>query len=65
MKTSELIEALYSCPEDEVFIKADDGLLDDIIIEHVEEQFDGFDTVTPACVALKRKITRENEQQQY
>lgn len=45
MKTSELIEALYSCPEDEVFIKADDGLLDDFTIEHVDEQFDGFDTV--------------------
>lgn len=55
MKISELIEALYSCPEDEVFIKADDGLLDDIIIEHVDEQFDGFDTVQPACLALRRK----------
>lgn len=24
-------------------------------IEHVEEQFDGFDTVQPACLALRRK----------
>lgn len=55
MKTSELIETLYSCPEDEVFIKADDGLLDDFTIEHVDEQFDGFDTVQPACLALRRK----------
>lgn len=55
VKTSELIEALYSCPEDEIFIKADDGLLDDFTIEHVDEQFDGFDTVQPACLALRRK----------
>ena len=38
-----------------MYIKAPDGLLDDITIEHVEELFDGFDTVTPPCVALRRK----------
>lgn len=29
--------------------------LDDFTIEHVDEQFDGFDTVQPACLALRRK----------
>lgn len=41
--------------EDEVYIRAEDGLLDDFMIESVEEQFDGFYTVTPACIALVRK----------
>lgn len=55
MKTYELMEILSSSSEDEVYIKADDGLLDDIEIEHVEEQFDGFDTVYPAAIALKAR----------
>lgn len=61
MNKYELIEALSSCPEEEVLIKADDGFLDEIIIEHVEEQFDGFDSVTPPCIALKRKIVQPYE----
>ncbi len=55
MKKSELIRTLCSSSEEEVYIKAPDGLLDDIEIEHIEEQFDGFDTVYPACIALKAK----------
>ncbi len=55
MKKSELIAALCSLSEEEVYIKAADGLLDDIEIERIEEQFDGFDTVYPACIALKVK----------
>lgn len=55
MKKSELIRTLCSSSEEEVYIKAPDGLLDDIEIEHIEEQFDGFDTVHPACIALKAK----------
>lgn len=57
MKVSELIEALYSSSEEEVLIKSEDGLLDEIEIEHIEEQFDGFDTVYPATIALKAKKT--------
>ena len=55
MEVSELIEVLYSSSEEEVLIKSEDGLLDEIEIEHVEEQFDGFDTVYPATIALKAK----------
>ena len=55
MNRLELIETLFSMDEDEVYIRAEDGLLDDFMIESVEEQFDGFYTVTPACIALVRK----------
>lgn len=65
MNKYELIRVLSSSPENEVYIKADDGLLDDIEIEHVEEQFDGFDTVSPPRIALKRKITKDNEERQW
>lgn len=53
MNKYELIELLYSCPEDEVFIKDEETFFyHDIAVEHVEEQFDGFDTVSPACITL-------------
>lgn len=55
MKKSELIEILCSSDEEEVFIKRGDGLLDDIEIEYVEEQFDGFDEFFPPCIALVHK----------
>ncbi len=55
MKTYELMEILSSSDEEEVYIKTADGWLDDIEIERVEEQFDGFDTAYPACIALKPK----------
>lgn len=38
--------------EEEVFIKIDDTLYE-IEVEHVPEQFDGFETAYPACIALK------------
>ncbi len=56
MKRLELIRLLSSLSEEEVYIKhPGDGLLDEIEIEQVEEMFDGFCTVTPACIALKIK----------
>lgn len=56
MKKSELIRLLYSCSEEEVYIKnPNDGVLDEIEIEQIEETFDGFDTFNPACIALKIK----------
>lgn len=56
MKRLELIRLLSSLSEDEVYIKHPvDGLLDEIEIEQVEEMFDGFYSVTPACIALKIK----------
>lgn len=36
---------------EEVFVKVD-GTLCEFSLEYVEESFDGFDTVFPACVAL-------------
>lgn len=59
MKVSELIKVLYSSSEEEVFIKFEDGLLDEIEVEHIEEQFDGFDTVYPAAIALKVRRPKE------
>lgn len=54
MKTSELIELLSCVDEEEVFIEIDD-LLYDIQIGHVEETFDGFDTVYEACIKIQAK----------
>lgn len=54
MKTSELIELLYSVDEDEVYIEVDDSQYE-IEVGHSEEVFDGFDTVYPACLTLKPK----------
>ncbi len=53
MKKSELIMILSSSDEEEVFIKTGDNRLEDIETEHIEESFDGFDTVYPAAIALK------------
>jgi len=44
---------LSSSDEEEVFIKTGDNRLEDIETEHIEESFDGFDTVYPAAIALK------------
>ena len=46
---------LSSSDEEDVYIEAEDGLLDDFSVEHVEEQFDGFDTVYPSCIKLVAK----------
>lgn len=54
MKTSELIEILYSASEEEVLIEIDDTLYE-IEVGHQDEAFDGFDTVYPACLTIKAK----------
>ena len=53
MKKSELIMILSSSDEEEVFIKTGDNRLEDIETEHIEESFDGFDTVSPVAMAGK------------
>lgn len=58
MKTSELIEILYSASEEEVMVEIDDALYE-IEIGHEDEAFDGFDTVYPACLTLKAKNERD------
>lgn len=61
MNKYELIDLLSSSDEEEVYIQAEDGLLDDFVIEHVEEQFDGFDAVYPACIKLVVKNNTGHE----
>lgn len=61
MNKYELIDLLYSSDEEDVYIQAEDGLLDDFVIEHVEEQFDGFDTVYPSCIKLVVKNNTGHE----
>lgn len=53
MNKYELIELLSSSDEEEVYIKTGEYELSDIEVEHLEEQFDGFDTVYPAALVLK------------
>lgn len=61
MNRLKLIELLSSSSEEEVFVKADeDGLLDDFEIEHIGQQLDGFDDVSPACIAIKAKRRDNN-----
>lgn len=60
MKISDLIEALYSVDEEEVYVNLD-GVLYEIEIEHHEETFDGFDTVEPSCISVKAKRTGNND----
>lgn len=55
MKKSVLIKLLCSSDEDEVFLQDEEGVLYDIDVEHVEETFDGFYTVYPASLALKKR----------
>lgn len=59
MKTSDLIELLYSANEEEVYIEID-GTLYDIEIGHEEETFDGFDTAYPACLTFKKTSDERN-----
>ena len=55
MNKYELIDLLSSSDEEDVYIEAEDVLLDDFSVEHVEDQFDGFDTVYPSCIKLVAK----------
>jgi hypothetical protein len=59
MKKSELLKILSSADEDEVLIETKD-MAYDIEIGHLEEAFDGFDTVYPACITLKPVETDDN-----
>lgn len=54
MEKSQLISILEQMGEEEIFVEID-GTLYDIEIGQVEEVFDGFDTVYPACISLKAK----------
>ncbi len=45
------IEYLNRCEGGEVYVKIDNVLYEPAV-EEVEEQFDGFDTVYPACVSI-------------
>ena len=57
MNKYELIDLLSSSDEEDVYIEAEDGLLDDFSVEHVEEQLDGFDTVYPSCI---KRVAKKN-----
>ena len=62
MNKYELIDLLSSSDEEDVYIEAEDGLLDDFSVEHVEEQFDGFDTVYPSCIKLVAKKNNSGQE---
>lgn len=56
MNKIELINILTdNDEEEEVFVKIDDTLYD-VEVEHIGECFDGFETVYPACIALKARV---------
>lgn len=59
MRKSELIKLLSSSDEEEVYIEVENTLYD-IETGHVDEVFDGFDTVYPACIALKPEKPSDN-----
>ena len=44
---------MYADPE--VYIMDEDGVLYDIEVGYVPEQFDGFETAYPACIKLTKK----------
>lgn len=54
MNKSELIELLLLSDEEEVFVEID-GWQHEVVVEHHEATFDGFDTVFPASISLKAK----------
>lgn len=54
MKKSELIRLLSSSEEKEVLLEDEDGWMHEIEIGHKEETFDGFDTVYPAVLTIKK-----------
>lgn len=39
----------------EVYIMDEDGVLWDLEVGYVPEQFDGFETAYPACIKLEKK----------
>lgn len=55
MKTLELADLLYALDSKEVYIEDEDGMLYEIAFEERDEMFDGWDTVYPKHIVLKRK----------
>ena len=62
MKISELVKLACSLRDEnemdadpEVYIMDEDGVLYDIEVGYVPEQFDGFETAYPACIKLTKK----------
>lgn len=53
------IEYLNRCEGGEVFVKIDNVLYEPVV-EEVEERFDGFCSVYPACVSVTAR--QENEE---
>lgn len=54
MKTLELAELLYNSDSEKIFIEGEDGILYEIEAAEREEQFDGWDTVYPKHLVLKK-----------
>jgi hypothetical protein len=61
MKKSDLIELLSSADEEDVAIKVDGVIYDEIEVDHEPEAFDGFFTSYPATVTLSPKFNPEND----
>ena len=61
MNKYELIELLSSSDEEEVFIETDEFEIHDFSVEHLEEQFDGFATFSPAAIVLKPHKRNNND----
>lgn len=55
MNKSELIDALYCAPEEHVMIEINGQLYEIEGTGSEDAEFDGFDTVYPACVTIKVK----------
>ena len=62
MNLSKLVRLACSmCDENEmdadpeVYIMDEDGVLWDLKVGYVPEQFDGFETAYPACIKLEKK----------
>lgn len=63
MKISELVKLACSQRDEnemdadpEVYIMDEDGVLYDIEVGYVPEQFDGFETAYPACIKLTKSV---------
>lgn len=59
MNRYELIEVLSSCEENDIAIEVDGTAYEDIEIGHLEECFDGFDSVYPPLLLLKPKQKKD------
>lgn len=55
MKTSELADLLYTLDSEDVYIEDENGVTHEIALEERDEIFDGWDTVYPKHIVLKKK----------